>query len=73
MNVVPLPILRKRAGKIHSIQDSLIKGRLISMGIFKGKHIQIIRSSLFEGAFYVKVDDQVFGLRKEELAQILVV
>ncbi len=69
----PVSILKKLEGRIHAIKDGKLKGRLVSLGINKGKHIHILRASLFGGAYYVKVDHQVFGMRKEELEQILVV
>lgn len=65
-------ILSKRSGVIQDIKDHPLKGRLVSLGIHSGKHIEILHTSMFSGAYYVRVGNQVFGLRKEELDQILV-
>ena len=70
---LPVCILDKLQGRIYEIKAGKLKGRLVSLGFNKGKHIHILRASLFGGAYYVKVDHQVFGMRKEELDQILVV
>ena len=73
MNDRPVPILEKGEGTVYAIRDSKMKGRLISLGIIKGKPIRILRSTAFGGAYYVLVDRHSFGMRKEELDQILVV
>lgn len=65
-------ILQLKAGKVVKINDHPLKGRLIALGILEGKSIEILRSSMFDGAYYVKIGNQVFGLRKEELEQIQV-
>ncbi|MDX1684543.1 MAG: FeoA family protein [Saprospiraceae bacterium] len=70
--VTDITILECRKGTVKGVKDHPLKGRLLSLGILKGKSIEIIHTSLFSGAYYVRVGTQTFGLRKEELEQILV-
>jgi Fe2+ transport system protein FeoA len=73
MKLKPESILIKRAGTIVSIQDNPLKLRMVSVGFHVGKKVELIRSSILEGTYYVKLEDQIFGLRKSEAEQILVV
>ncbi|MBK8641919.1 MAG: ferrous iron transport protein A [Saprospiraceae bacterium] len=38
----------------------------MTLGIYPGKKIELIRQAPFKGACYVQVDDSVYVLRKEE-------
>lgn len=65
-------IFKHRKGLIKEIKNHPLKNRLISLGIHQGKTIEILRNSVFQGAFYVKIGNQIFGLRKEELSLIVI-
>ena len=51
---------------IQSILHEALALRLLTLGIYPGKKIELIRQAPFKGACYVQVDDSVYVLRKEE-------
>lgn len=51
---------------IQSILHEALALRLLTLGIYPGKKIELIRQAPFRGACYVQVDDSVYVLRKEE-------
>ena len=51
---------------IQSILHEALALRLLTLGIYPGKKIELIRQAPFNGACYVQVDDSVYVLRKEE-------
>lgn len=52
---------------ISYFTDDQVGGKLMSMGILPGSHIELIRKAPLGGGWYVRVDRQVIALRKEEL------
>lgn len=64
------PILTS-AKTILSITDELLATRLLTLGIFPGKKINLIRRSPFGGSCYVQVDQTLYALRAEEWKAII--
>jgi len=77
--VVALTDSRKRisalrvgnSGMVSHFSDNTIGGKLMSMGILPGSSVKILRKAPFGGGCYVKVDNMLIGLRKEEANSII--
>lgn len=52
---------------ILGFKDPFLAARLIALGIYPGKELEIKRKALLGGAFYVEVDCCHFALREDEL------
>ncbi len=52
--------------------DQHLAGRLMAMGILPGSRIEVLRPAPFGGGLYVKADNLLIALRKEEAEFILV-
>lgn len=52
---------------ILGFKDPSLAARLIALGIYPGKELEIKRKALLGGAFYVEVDCCHFALREDEL------
>lgn len=63
----------KKGTTFHIVRftNNQIAARLISMGLLPGSEVQIIRTSPFGGACYIKANGQYLALRKEEAACIV--
>lgn len=57
--------------RIIGFKDDTLSKRLLELGILPGKTLEVVRSSLFRGAFYVKVGRHAFILRREEMETII--
>ncbi len=66
-------LLVKTSGRIEYVADGFLKARMLTLGIRKGKFIQLIRKSALGKSCYIQVETQVLGMREEEAAQIFVV
>ena len=64
----------KRGAKalVADFLNPKIATKLMAMGIMPGSNIQVIRKAPFGGGFYVKVDNLLIALRKNEAGSILV-
>ncbi len=52
---------------ILGFKNPFLAARLIALGIYPGKELEIKRKALLGGAFYVEVDCCRFALREDEL------
>ncbi len=57
--------------KIMGFTDLDLGARLISIGIYPGKIIEIKREAWMGGAYYVSVDGIHYALREQEMNKIL--
>ncbi len=58
--------------KIISFKQKMIAQKLITMGVIPGKEIEILRKAPFNGAYYIRVSDLYFAIRKEEAQTIII-
>jgi Fe2+ transport system protein FeoA len=65
-------LVQIKSGKICGFIDPEISKLLISKGILIGSRAQLIRVSPWGDTYYVQIDHQRFGLRKEEIDTIQV-
>ena len=56
---------------IKGFEDDSLAGRFLELGIQPGCEIELVRTTPLRKAFYVRVDRNVFALRKEELESII--
>ncbi|MBK6544261.1 MAG: ferrous iron transport protein A [Saprospiraceae bacterium] len=56
--------------QIISFKDPVLAARLITLGIYPGKTLKIIRKAMFGGAYYIEVDQCHFALRENEIQQM---
>ena len=54
------------------VQDPVLASRLISMGIFPGTIIRLIRSTLGGNTYFIQAGDHYFAMRKREVNALLV-
>ena len=54
-----------------SISDAALACKLTAMGVLPGTRIEMVRTSPFGNAYYIKVDGVRIALREEEPASIL--
>ena len=59
-------------GVIVSYNNDKIAGKLLSMGVLPGKTLRLIRRSLFGGGLYLKMEDHIIALRKDEANHIFI-
>ncbi len=57
---------------ILSFDHQLVARKLITMGVIPGKEIEIIRKAPFGGAYYIRVSDLYFAIRKVEAKAIII-
>ncbi len=60
-----------RPGRIVQFADEQVGSKLMAMGILPGSRITVIRRAPFGGGYYVRVDNLVLALRKQEMENIL--
>jgi Fe2+ transport system protein FeoA len=65
-------LLNLKQGILSDITDPFLKVRLYELGFITGRSIRVLRKSPINDYVMVLVSGQVFGLRKDEAAQILV-
>jgi len=56
---------------IKSFNDKTVAKKLITMGVIPGREIEVLRKAPFNGAFYIRVSDLFFAIRKEEAKFII--
>ena len=57
--------------KILHIDDPVVAARLLVLGIYPGKTIELLRRAPLGGACYVRVDQAFYALRRQEWDSIL--
>lgn len=45
----------------------MLAARLITIGIYPGKRIKIIRKALFGGAYYIDINGSHYAIREKEM------
>ncbi len=56
--------------QITGFKDPILAARLISIGIYPGRTMRIIRKALFGGAYYIEIDGSHYALRESEMELI---
>lgn len=56
--------------QITGFKDPILAARLITIGIYPGKTIKIIRKVMFGGAYYIEIEGSHYALREQEMEQI---
>lgn len=57
--------------KILHIDNQMVAARLLVLGIYPGKTIELVRKAPFGGACYVRVDQAFYVLRRQEWDSIV--
>jgi ferrous iron transport protein A len=50
----------------------MVAKKLITMGVIPGREVEILRKAPFGGAYYIRVSDLYFAIRKAEAKTIIV-
>ncbi|MEM1326843.1 MAG: FeoA family protein [Bacteroidota bacterium] len=58
-------------GVLMEFTDDRIASKLITMGVFPGTTIELVRYAPFKGGCYVKVDNRAIAIRRDEAQCIL--
>jgi ferrous iron transport protein A len=53
--------------QITGFKDDTLAARLISIGIYPGKKMRIIRKALFGGAYFIEIEGSHYALRENEM------
>ena len=67
-------LLQRKEGetsRITGFRNSIVAGKLLSMGILPGNRVRLIRQAPFGGVWYVQAGSLLVALRKKEVACIL--
>lgn len=59
-------------GEVSHVLDSPLQPRLIELGFIQGREVKVVRKSDIFQHLMVQVNGQVFGLRYEEAALIII-
>ena len=57
---------------LDHVSDPDLAGRLMSMGIFPGAQLQIIRMTLGRRTYFIRVEHHCIALRRREAASLMV-
>ena len=57
---------RGRTGRVYDYHNPEIKSKLLNIGIVPGAEIELIRIAPFGGAYFIKLANHYYALRKEE-------
>ena len=63
---------RNASGIIKGFHDEVLATRFLAMGVRPGCEIEVVRRSFFGGAYYVRIDQKILGLRKSELKALII-
>ncbi|MFT4644641.1 MAG: ferrous iron transport protein A [Planctomycetota bacterium] len=58
--------------EIISFKHQMVAKKLITMGVIPGREVEILRKAPFGGAYYIRVSDLYFAIRKAEAKTIIV-
>jgi Fe2+ transport system protein FeoA len=56
--------------QITGFKDPVLAARLITIGIYPGRILKIIRKALFGGAYYIEIEGSHYALREKEMELI---
>ncbi len=59
------------SGLVSHFTNDRVAGKLISMGVLPGTLVKIIRKAPFGGTCYIKADNLLLALRKDEACSIV--
>ncbi len=62
---------RGKKGRVWKIRQGEYNQRLISLGVLPNTEIELVRSTMMGSALYIKLDNQILALRKQEAESIL--
>lgn len=65
-------LLDGRSSVLVEVKDPVLASRLISMGVFPGTIIRLIRSTLGGNTYLIQAGDHYFAMRKREVNALLV-
>ena len=77
LNHLPLHLLFRfydhcvKKFRITGFKDPILAARLITIGIYPGKQMSIIRKGLFGGAYYIEIEGSHYALREHEMELII--
>ena len=54
------------SARIHSLSDSALKNRLLSMGLTRGTTVEVVKSAPFGGPIAIRARDYMLCLRKQD-------
>lgn len=54
------------SARIHSLKDSALKNRLLSMGLTRGTTVEVMKKAPLGGPIAIRVRDYTLCLRKED-------
>ncbi|MCB9225267.1 MAG: FeoA family protein [Crocinitomicaceae bacterium] len=57
---------------IKDVQESEVLHKLYEFGILPGHTIELVECAPFNGPYYLKVDNNLIAIRKEEARQIII-
>lgn len=61
----------KEKGVLMQFTDDRIAGKLITMGVFPGSTLEMVRHAPFKGGCYVKIENTAIAIRRSEAQCIL--
>lgn len=68
MDMVPIGVV----ALLDHVSDADLAGRLMSMGIFPGAQLKIIRTTLGRRTYFIRVEHHCIALRRREAASLMV-
>jgi Fe2+ transport system protein FeoA len=68
MDTMPIGV----SALLDHVSDPDLAGRLMSMGIFPGAQLKIIRMTLARRTYFIRVEHHCIALRKREAASLMV-
>ncbi|MCB0703779.1 MAG: ferrous iron transport protein A [Saprospiraceae bacterium] len=72
MRVISLPeFATRQSGVIDRFTDDRLAVKMMSMGVFPGRTIELVRKTSFGDTLYVLVDKRALAIRKKEASCIL--
>lgn len=57
-------------GIISEFSDKVVGSRLIELGLYPGKRIQVVRKAPFNGGLYIKSDKNAFAIGLTEAKSV---
>ncbi|MBR9921876.1 MAG: ferrous iron transport protein A [Bacteroidetes bacterium] len=72
MRAISLPdIATRQKGVIDRFTDDRLAVKMMSMGVFPGRTVEMVRKTSFGDTLYILVDKRALAIRKKEAACIL--
>ena len=57
---------------LDEVKDAVLGSRLISMGVFPGTMLRLVRHTVGSSTFLIKAGDHYFAMRKKEVNALVV-